>query len=1384
LAAQDGTILYHTIQWFAPLSSISTTGSTVNIGSTQFTSGMVGAKLTISGESRIITTYNSTSQVTVASAYSQNYSGVASGSWGVYSKALQIGGSLPSSQPFSFYSSDGSAGLSTNYGFLINTNVAFGQSALLSNNDIRLASGNLKWTSGGPNDVFDLGLRRNNTGSLEIYNGVTADGTLANRRDLLVRDISGSNAVFSGSVNILGSQNITGSLNVSGSITTTGTITAQTLVVQVVSSSIVYSSGSNIFGTKSIDTQQFTGSLLVSGSITVSGSVINNLTASYAVSASQAISASQALTASYVLASGVVGLNLSQIASGSVTASVDPTYGFRVNSNTSITGSLSLNQIIAPATNTPILNLTGNVSASSALAQGAYLIPTLVASANSDVLVGLDINPTFVNGAFTGVGNYAARFQDAVLITKNTNTLWTGLNLTNSNTNSSAAVYTILNSDVSSLSNSVFSSTRLNNSTNQYVNGAAALLDYQGTASLNIASANSAGTNSGIRFWTGISSNLATEKIRIFPSGNLTIQNGGTFTDNSYQLEIVGGQRNIVNSNTLYNVLTLKNSNASSGASATFALQADVSFLNQFVFSSTRTNDNSNQYNIGASALFDYQGLGSLNFASTSTTSSNNGIRFWTGASTNLATERMRLFSTGNLLLQSGGTFTDAGYKLDVNGTARVQGVTTISRNDNSLSSSLYIVNTSTTGTNNIRIGQDAANNTLGFGWFPSGATIYNSLIPNTAYMYALTGASQLSFNTTTASQPITFATNDWNEKMRIFGGGNVIIGGGNTPTDAGYKLDVNGTARVQGNTQVTGSLNVSGSITTTGTLTAQTLVVQTVSSSVIYSSGSNVFGNLASNTQQFTGSILVSGSITVSGSVINNLTSSFAISSSFATSASNAQTASYVNALRQTVIITGSLVISGSNANSSSLAIIGTGSGVFTVDGTSGRLFSVDDSLSGSLFSVNTAAGLPVIEAFSDNTVRIGQFGKKALFISQSIVGINKETALNGVLDISGSTVITGSLIVTGSSHAIFGNVGIGITGSSAYGLDVIGATRFNGNSQITGSLIVNGTSAVIGFSANYGNTLFSNGSWGYTRVGGSSEPTIAMISNIQTSTQTLDGVTIPRTGSALVFSSGYGYDTGFEHQIISVGRLGVRVNNTTSALTIPTSGIVTANQGLIVSGSLTVITGSGIEFQVTNTGTKIGNNITDTHTVTGSLNVSGSITTTGTITAQTLVVQVVSSSIVYSSGSNIFGNNITNTQTFTGSVGMTGSLNVVGNTTITGSLTVTGSVFITSASIDNQQILSTASGSYQIVTSTVTGSYKAAFFDYVIFSGSATRAGTVVSTWSNNAVDYYENYTNDVSGSTSKVTLRVALTGSNVQLQATSSNAAWTIRSLIRLI
>jgi hypothetical protein len=89
------------------------------------------------------------------------------------------------------------------------------------------------------------------------------------------------------------------------------------------------------------------------------------------------------------------------------------------------------------------------------------------------------------------------------------------------------------------------------------------------------------------------------------------------------------------------------------------------------------------------------------------------------------------------------------------------------------------------------------------------------------------------------------------------------------------------GTQTISGSTLITGSLQVTGSIATTGTITAQTLVVQTVTSSIVYSSGSNIFGNQLTDVQQMTGSLRVTGSFTQSGT---NVISSFAGSASIGT--------------------------------------------------------------------------------------------------------------------------------------------------------------------------------------------------------------------------------------------------------------------------------------------------------------------------------------------------------------------------------------------------------------------------------------------------------------------------------------------------------------------
>ena len=84
----------------------------------------------------------------------------------------------------------------------------------------------------------------------------------------------------------------------------------------------------------------------------------------------------------------------------------------------------------------------------------------------------------------------------------------------------------------------------------------------------------------------------------------------------------------------------------------------------------------------------------------------------------------------------------------------------------------------------------------------------------------------------------------------------------------------------------------------------------------------------------------------------------------------------------------------------------------------------------------------------------------------------------------------------------------------------------------------------------------------------------------------------------------------------------------------------------------------------------------------VTGDVRVTGDLIVDNRIVARELIVEIISSSIIFSSGSNRFGELSTDKQEFTGSVEVTGSLDVFGDTTISGSTFVSGNVQLTSGS------------------------------------------------------------------------------------------------------
>lgn len=110
-------------------------------------------------------------------------------------------------------------------------------------------------------------------------------------------------------------------------------------------------------------------------------------------------------------------------------------------------------------------------------------------------------------------------------------------------------------------------------------------------------------------------------------------------------------------------------------------------------------------------------------------------------------------------------------------------------------------------------------------------------------------------------------------------------------------------------------------------------------------------------------------------------------------------------------------------------------GATLLSVEGTNGNLFTVVDSLSGSLMSVNNIAGLPVFEVFSDDRVVAGRYSQNDLIItSGGNVGIGHSAPLTK-LAVSGSVGISGLLTSTSGnflSSLQVNGTGVSISGHS----------------------------------------------------------------------------------------------------------------------------------------------------------------------------------------------------------------------------------------------------------------------------------------------------------------------------------------------------------------
>jgi hypothetical protein len=160
---------------------------------------------------------------------------------------------------------------------------------------------------------------------------------------------------------------------------------------------------------------------------------------------------------------------------------------------------------------------------------------------------------------------------------------------------------------------------------------------------------------------------------------------------------------------------------------------------------------------------------------------------------------------------------------------------------------------------------------------------------------------------------------------------------------------------------------------------------------------------------------------------------------------------------------------ISGSGQNI--LTVIGSGnsttSPLFTVQGSSGELFSINDSLVGSLFSVNDISGLPILEVFSDNTTLMGSYQAPSL---NTTTRVTLTAGTNTVYSIPTSAYtgafIDYTLVSTGTTGARAGNIMTIWSGSTAQYTETstndIGTTT-----GVTFTVAVLGNNAVLSSSA-----------------------------------------------------------------------------------------------------------------------------------------------------------------------------------------------------------------------------------------------------------------------------------------------------------------------------
>jgi len=162
---------------------------------------------------------------------------------------------------------------------------------------------------------------------------------------------------------------------------------------------------------------------------------------------------------------------------------------------------------------------------------------------------------------------------------------------------------------------------------------------------------------------------------------------------------------------------------------------------------------------------------------------------------------------------------------------------------------------------------------------------------------------------------------------------------------------------------------------------------------------------------------------------------------------------------------VVGNTIFSGSAGTGSAFSVYKSGSTVMSIQGSQGELFSITDSLSGSLFSVSNISGLPILEVFSDNTVLLGSYLDPMLMTTQRVTANSGSTVIYGLPTSSYDGIFVDYVIRSGSNARAGQFMGMWSGSTTTYTDN--STTDFGSTSGFIFGLIISGSNMVLTGSA-----------------------------------------------------------------------------------------------------------------------------------------------------------------------------------------------------------------------------------------------------------------------------------------------------------------------------